>query len=732
MTQDPALRLSSILMTAAGFSALALTGELPAGLVVLGAAALLLSLTQVARPGSRPAGGAADGGPLFRLPRRAWNTLLIAAFAGFVADLLWISQDLLPAGIHFLVLLMVNKLFTLQQRKDFLHLYAISLLELLSAAALTVELWYGAVFVAYLLATIWTLLLYHLRNETEEVQKARAAAGQPAGAVHEPGPISSRFFWTTNAIALGAFSLTLVIFFLTPRIGTGFFNKNRVEQIRTSGFSEQVDLGTMGAVKLDPTVVMRVEFPDRQSPFAVADRLYFRGAAFDVYNGRSWSRSSAHRRVVPRTDDGTFLVDDAAGGTEQGLRQEILLEALDTAVLFGASFVVSVKGAFQVLQADDLGGLLLPFSPGSRFQYSLRSRSDRILEEERREAVLRYPDDVVAQYLQLPPMEARVTALAQEVTRQAATPYERSLALESHLRTAYRYSLDVGAAPPAHPVEEFLFTRKTGYCEHYATAMVIMLRGLGIPARLVTGFLPGEWNGFGNYYTVRQRDAHAWVEVYFPKSGWVTFDPTPAVTDTASEAPWAGLVRMADSIQLKWDRFIIQYSFRDQVKAARNIRDRGEKVRGQAQGLAMAVAQWARRWRDELVAEWGRPDRLWSLGLAGVILFPAAGLALWLWQRLRPRRATSAAATRQAAAVKVYGRMLELLEARGLRKAPCDTASEFARQVTRAWTEAEPFVAPLTELYCRVRFGQAPLSVEDLRLAEQWLAGLDAAARRSP
>ena len=130
MNPERALRFSSLLLAAAGFSGLVLTGELPAGLTLVGGVALLLALTQTF--------GTGEGWLLFRLSRQTWNALIVVAFAGSIVDFLWISQDLLPAGIHFLILLMINKLFTLQQRKDFLHLYAISLLELLAAAALTV------------------------------------------------------------------------------------------------------------------------------------------------------------------------------------------------------------------------------------------------------------------------------------------------------------------------------------------------------------------------------------------------------------------------------------------------------------------------------------------------------------------------------------------------------------------------------------------------------------------
>lgn len=729
MKPDQALRLSSTVLAASGFTALALTGELPLALLALGATALLAGLTRVApwkAPGEPPPAGA-----LFRLSRSTWNVLLLVAFAWFVADWLWISMDLLPAGIHFLILLMVSKLLTLRERKDFLHLYAISLLELLSAAALTTELWYAAVFAVFLLATIWTLLLYHLRNEAEDLAAAQPAAGAAADPVHRPGPLTGRFFWTTNGIAAGAFCLTLAIFFLTPRIGAGFFNKNRVEQIRTTGFSEQVDLGTMGAIKLDQTVVMRVEFPERQEPLSPAERLYFRGAAFDVYNGRSWSKRSAARRLVGRAADGLFTLPAAASPREgqTGLRQDILIEALDTTTLFGASFVSSLKGAFDLLWTDELGSLSLPYAPLTRFQYSVWSYPDRVQDEERIVHTLSYPPEIAAHYRQLPELSPRVEALAKQVTAQARTPYERIVAVEGHLRGAYQYSLDVGRAAPVNPVEEFLFARKTGYCEHYATAMVLMVRTLGLPARLVTGFLPGEWNGFGRYYTIRQRDAHAWVEVYFPRSGWVTFDPTPSVPAATSNQLWAGAGRVIDSLRLKWDRFIIQYSLRDQIKVAQGIREQGDRVRSRALGLATTVHRGTQRLQAWFRQHSLRPEHLSTAAVAGGLTL-ASIAAAWVWSRRRRRRPSEFPTLRQATAVRLYSRMLQLLASRGLVKKPGVTANEFADTIAVEWTDAGRYVTPLTDLYCRVRFGQAPLPPEELRRAETLLTGLRDATRQ--
>jgi hypothetical protein len=717
MNLEAAFRLSSILLAATGFAGLVLTGELPAGLVLLGGAALAASLLQ--------AGGYGTDWALFRLPPQAWTGLMAAAFLFMFVDLFWISGDLLPAGIHFLVVLMAHKLLTLRQRKDFLHLYGISLMELLGAAALTLELWYAAVFLAYLLAAIWTLLLYHLRSEAEEAQAESGVA--PANPSRRPGAITSRFFWSTNGIAVGAFCLTLVIFIVMPRIGAGFFEKNRRDLIRMSGFAEKVDLGMVGSVKQDETVVMRVEFPEITSPLAAP--LYYRGTAFDAYDGSVWTNTMVQRRTLLKVADGVFMAPGAgASGMDlPKMRQEILVEALDTAVLFGVPVVESVKGLFSAVQVDGMGSFSLLYAPASRFQYVVDSRPERLYPGDRDVVAPTYPGLIRERYLQLPPLTARVRDLADAVTRQATTTFGKVVAIERYLREQYAYSLDIGAKASGDPVDEFLFVRRTGYCDHYATAMVVLLRVLGIPARLATGFTQGEWNDVGNYYTVRQRDAHAWVEVYFPRSGWMTFDPTPPVPAVASNPLWARVGKVIDSVRLKWDRFVIRYSFRDQMAMAQSVRDQGEAVRKKATGGVAVLLRLGTELRERITAL-GRSHGWLLGGIAAVLL--AAGLVLARRGRGGFRRARAgAAALHQAAAIKLYGRMLQVLHARGLTKAPGATPHEFARAVALDWAGAGSCVFPLTELYCRARFGHVPLSSADLAHAQDLLTALRAVPR---
>ena len=723
MPFDRAFALSSVLLAATAFSGLVLAQSVPLWLALPTASILIISLFHA-------------GGLLFL--RRAmaqitvsttlWNILLIGAFVILLIDLTVVSRDLLPAGIHFLVVLLSIKLLSLQQRRDYRHLYAISLMAILASAALTTEAWYVPVFLLYSLTAVWTLLLYHLTQDTSEVPAVIAPSGTAVCHTIFPNRVTHGFFWLTNGIAILAITLTLVIFFLIPRIGAGVLQKTTGEAVRTTGFSDRVDLGTIGSVKQDPQVVMRVELPDQSA--VGKDHFYMRGLAYDQYNGQSWSHSGASRRSLNLVAEGTFLARPfghrPSDGLPETIRQDILLETLDTAVLFAAPFAELVSGEFPALQADAMGGLHLLSPPSSRIRYSVTSHVPQVAASERTSSTLAYPDTIRAHYLQVPPGTQQVAALAHRVIRQAATPFDQTLAIQQHLLENYRYSLESATVTLDHPLEEFLFARKTGYCEHYATAMVVMLRTVGIPARLVTGFLATEWNEYGGYFTVRQRDAHAWVEVYFPHSGWITMDPTPTNNTGLSTSRWEPLSRLAESVWLQWDRLFVHYSVKDQLAVVHGVREGSDVVRERtsrwASSFTVPISQALSRLTHK--ARMFRPG-MWGL-VTGVIVVGLSLLLLILRDRIWFWATTYFLPTShpQIAIAQLYTRMLRIVEQHGVNKPPTATASEFTRLVEREWKSAGPLVAEVTALYNQGRFSRTPLTPSDLSRATEQLGRL--------
>ena len=663
---------------------------------------------------------------LRQLPRSVWNGALVMALLAAAADFLWGTQQALQSSLYILVFLMINKLLTLSRLKDVPQLFVIGFLEFLSAAVLTVDLWYAMAFVVYLLTAVWALLAYHL--SCEAVQSMTVA--DEARLALMPVPLTARFFWTTNAIAIAALVVTSGIFLVMPRTGFGFFHQANGTPIKTSGFSEKVDLGVIGAVKLDATLVMRVQFPELEGE--PAERMYLKGASFDHYTGQSWTNTFSRRQLLAKTEDGLFEVDTrraarnaiAGDGHTHRVNQDILLEALDISVLFGLPFVSEVRGPFMSLETDSMGGVWLPHALPGRLQYAITSMPTSLSNEDRQGDVSDYPAELTRRFLQLPSIDPKVTDLAHAVTRNIATPYGMTIAIKQHLLSHYAYSLDVGSTPSASPLEEFLFTRKAGYCEHYATAMAVMLRTVGIPARLVTGFLPGEWNDFGHYYAVRQQDAHAWVEVWFPRSGWVTFDPTPSILKAFPSPLLKQVQGLIDSIRLKWDRFVIHYSFYDQMTVAQGVRNQGERVRVYIGNIMDTLKSWSESRRE--------PGTM-RISLSSWISFGAILICmiclLFIGILLRSRTAKAAFQKRDMAAVHLYSRMLAVLAARGVSKQPGATPLEFSTRVCREFHAAGPLVQELTALYYRVRFGHELLSQYDLQHAEELLTRLTCVAR---
>jgi hypothetical protein len=298
------------------------------------------------------------------------------------------------------------------------------------------------------------------------------------------------------------------------------------------------------------------------------------------------------------------------------------------------------------------------------------------------------------------------------------------------LLTGYRYSLDLETTTSARPIEDFLFTRKTGYCEHYATAMVLMLRSLGIPARLVTGFLATEWNDFGSYFTVRQRDAHAWVEVFYPHSGWITMDPTPTSGAVPSPSGWEALQRIGESFRLHWDRVFIRYSARDQLAVVYSLRDSSDSARELLNGWVTALSASAFEMFGHLEARAHTANPL-ALGLLAIL--PGTGLALLillLRKRWRHKFFSHRPAVRtQQQIVHLYRAMLDVAARRGVISRPSTTPMEFVQLVSRDWAEAGTIVAGVTALYCRGRFSGSTLSHEELAQVVEQIGALQQLTR---
>ncbi len=710
-------KVSSYLMAAAAFAALALSRELPTPLVI--ATAIIGFLSFFAEPSKIP---------LLRSRGwiLGWNLVTLAALLWSTIDAL--GGALLDAGVRFVCLLLLNKLWNRRTSRDYLQAYVVSFLMLVAGAALSSEMTYAGCFVAYVVFATWTLTLFHLRREMEENYLLKHSDSAQSERVEVERILNSRrivggsVLAATSLVSLGVFMLSTVIFFSIPRVGFGFFVSHARRGATTIGFSDRVELGEYGLVKDNPQVVMRVELPSGRPALP----LHMRGVSFDRYEHGHWTRSpDMPSDTLRRWSQGYWFVgldrkqslpaSRAHALLRNTLEQRVYLDPLDTPVLFAAGRPVAFElpsamtpapvelethGDGEVLaverRVDPTSGRSFAVERRSALRYNVYS-DDQGPPVARMAAV---PDlapgdpafDAMAPYLQLPAdMPARVIALAHEITSTHRGPLAKAAAVDDYLQR-FRYTLDLKRDARYEPLEDFLFVQKAGHCEYFASAMAVLLRAGGVPTRTVNGFLASEWNDYGHYLAVRQQDAHTWVEVLIGDQ-WVMFDPTPPSPGNDTSHGWWNRTRqLFDTVQLKWFKYVIEYDLGKQVDAIKAVRSTMS---------GMSTPQWKWRWRS------ARPWLIVGVALA-LIYFAARRWPRRRRKNMRPlrvieRRAQSALERAQAALGK-----------RGLLRGSGETPRALALRATEAADAGAPPFAELVELYYAARFGQRQVSTSEL------------------
>jgi transglutaminase-like putative cysteine protease len=453
-----------------------------------------------------------------------------------------------------------------------------------------------------------------------------------------------------------------------------------------------------------------------------------RGVALDEFTRTAWRKSPESRRfsldrveqqgsAEKQNDKGVFLLGNRLG-PQPLVTQTIFLEPIESAVLFAASRPIAVQGDFPFVRVDAEGGMHTRKREFERAIYKVVSETT-----EPEASVLRADSRPYAasfgRYLLFPnELDPRINALANAVVANAhaRNRYDEAKAIEAHLQQDYGYSLQMRASGP-DPLADFLFNVKTGHCEYFSTAMAVMLRTRGIAARVVNGFLPGEYNDAADAYTVRQSDAHSWVEVYFPESqSWVTFDPTPDAgrTEPISAGIAAQLGKYAEALELIWFQYVVGYDKQEQRSLATSLQNNLFEYR---RSLAQLVS-FIRRTN----ASHGPTIILIGLCVVAILLlvFVASRVRRFGWRRALSLHHTKTRT--ETAAVEFYQRLMVLLANRGLTRDASMTPLEFASGL-----ELQPALT-ITRAYNRVRFGGEQLSAAEVREIEKTLSELEANA----
>ena len=731
--------ISLFLMLLVSVLALVSTGKLDLVTIVLAPAALLVK-------GYRWWHGC---GP--ELSPGTATFLVVIYFIYFQVDLWWISPLLsndaqnptlfskLLAAIHLLLFAMIVRLFSAKSTRDYLFLALLAFSAMLASAILTVDTTFLFFFLVFLALAISTFIGLEMRRSAEGAVYPHIAPGStPARKLQTALGI------TSGVVAVAALLAGTVIFFLIPRFNAGYLSGFNLQPSLISGFTDDVELGQIGEIKKSSAVIMRIMV---QSNVLLAKSMHWRGIALTTFDGRRWYTEGHEPQALTEGYDGWIEVPPTLTADRRyalPFEYTVMLEPLASDAVFVAPEPARLRGQFfgvglggprtlrrAYLTLDKTGSLANPFHNFADLRYDAVSELPAIPPDVLRNSSTSYPETLRALYLQLPKLDPRIPAMAKLITSRALNPYDKARAIESYLRNNYGYTLDLSGTPPADPLAYFLFEKRAGHCEYFAAAMTVMMRAVGVPARYVNGFLPGEYNGVGGDYIIRASDAHSWVEVFFPGHGWITFDPTPPSDDH----PGGFLAQLGlywDWFQLQWNDWVVNYDFIHQLTLAQGVQRASRRwtvnIRETFERARSAGATRLRNW-----GEAANSIPLWKLIVLALV---AIALLLAGNSRVRERLVFACrlklglqAPPAQAASL-FYGGMLRLLARAGWRKSPSQTPVEFAASLGASEIAAP--VARLTDLCMAARFGGRSIAAPRFTgLLEEIKLSLRARARPS-
>jgi transglutaminase-like putative cysteine protease/uncharacterized protein YggT (Ycf19 family) len=662
-------------LVASGYLAVAGSGYLDTATVGLTGAGLLARALLIA------------GWVRLELSERLVTIITLSYIAFFPADYFLLSRDFLTATVHLVFFLAVMKIFTARTNRDYLYTATIAFLELLAAAILSINFNFFLFLALFLLFAMATLTSAEIR---------RSMARTPA----PPRTILKRFHPRLGVLAFsvtaGILVLTAGLFFILPRTADAALSRLAAHRIHLPGFTDEVTLGDIGEIKISSRPIMHVRIFSRD----VQAGLKWRGAALSQFDGKRWSNPDASTETISLEGGHAKLSSAGLISSARHLGYHVELDVTDSDALFFAGIPETLDLRLPTVLRTSTGSYRLSQPPPPGFRYDAYSRLEDPPEGSPPASAATVMGLIDRQrYLQLPSKELdpRIPELARTFTAGSSTDLERARALERRLRTGYGYTLDLPQQEVPDPLAYFLFTRKKGYCEYFASAMTVMLRTQRIPSRLVTGFQSGIYNPINELWVVRASDAHSWVEAWIPGYGWTTFDPTPPDPNPS----FALLTRFSlyvDAAQTFWRDWVVSYD----VNRQGTLADRME------QGARRAGIRWFDLLTGVRTAGLGRGAARFGPAVALLLTVGAGfwllGPRLWRVVRIerRVRRARRGRA-RAGDATLLYQRMLHLLQHRGYQKPPWFTPAEFAASLPP--TGLGPAVAEFTATYNAWRFG---------------------------
>ncbi|WP_041726088.1 transglutaminase family protein [Caldisericum exile] len=430
------------------------------------------------------------------------------------ADLFVVVSSLLLASIS-------AKFVLSNDPKDYFEIFVVGLMLSLLSSIGTIAFGFGIVAIFFLISSFFFLIQTQFKNSIPLKKSA-------------PDKKDIFIYIATSLL------FSLILFFSLPRFTLGVIHGNPIGAKATSNFSEDVSIDS-NPITLDYSIVMRIEKNKQNMP------LYISGLRYTTFLNGKWYKSEQKEKVYPDLL-GVFLERTMKKAT-------IYLEPNNTNVIFMVDYARGIYGNFNLIYKDNIGNLFFetPFFKTVKYDSFFE---DFPLKE-------KLSNEDLKRYLDVRGVNPQIIELANSISKNSSKQTDKLNAILNYLKTSNEYSLN----PTARNIDDFMLNHASGYCEHFATAFVILARASNIPARLVSGFVTTEWNDTLKYYIVRAKDAHTWAEVYM-NNAWVRIDPTPP-----SQTQVSKISLFADSIRMFWYKNFVTYNVESQVRLFSNIQE---------------------------------------------------------------------------------------------------------------------------------------------------------------
>ncbi len=648
---------------------------------------------------------------------RFWNVTAVVLLLVQAARAIG-GEPVLTVGVQYAAFLQISRLAHRKTAADYQQIAILAFLHLIAGTVLSSGLDFGVVFFGFVVVMPWMLTLTHLRKELESQHGIDSPVLRAE--LDSDKLTSGAFFAGTAMLAVPLFLLTAAMFFAFPRVGFGFLSSLGAQQMAVAGFGDDVELGGFGTIRDDPTVIMRVKMKSLPNPPPPSIPIRLRGTSFDTYEEDRWSRTHAGGDKVYRSGEDYLLYTHPNSNryrrpSADDLELEIILDPMEEAVLFLPEGTVSISIAPTIRAAKRVPRTVIR-SPGFDFRYRGAVEGPLTYKAYVRDDIVGIPKQIPEafrdRYLEVPPDYEDIALLARQVAGDLTDPTAQARRIEAYLRSSLRYTLEQPDTTGKDPLHVFLFEAKAGHCEYFSTAMAMMMRSLGVPARNVTGFLGADFNPYGNYYAVRNGNAHSWVEIH-DGTRWLTFDPTPVSAQRAGVPSGLAIKfrQMVDALRVRWAQYVVEFNIRDQTRALRGIAGWFKSLRDKGNNFGKRPADATGK-DGPMEGISFQPDWRWFIAVMSVF---GVGVLIRRWQRKRRRQdqAGRRLDPDRDRAVRLYLALEGSLRKVGQPRPPGVTPREHAAQLRTDGFLAASEVDEVTRAYLATRFGGSPLPLSE-------------------